>query len=121
MKKISTKVKKCTLTLSSLFLIQTVVPISFAAEWGWGGAARHSTKVIASIIQSLMVVFRGAGVILLAYALFNFILALKNEDSESKVNAASQIALAITCMSMATVLKAILGSVSDTDTSFLDK
>lgn len=120
MKKISKKIKKYMIALSSICLIQMAVPTSFAADWGYGGDPRSSTNVIASIIQSLMVVFRGAGVILLAYALFNFVLALKNEDSESKVNAASQIALAITCMSMATVLKAILGSVSDTDTSFLN-
>lgn len=115
MKKVSKNLRNNALVLSSLFISHTLIPTAFAAPWGAGGDPRASTTVVASIIKALMTVFRDAGVILLAYSLFNLIISIKNEDAESKVNAASQIAVAITCITMSSILQGFLTAMGVTE------
>lgn len=69
-------------------------------------AAEHtinSPQYITILIITLLKVFRGAGILLLVYSIFSIILAIKNEDVESKVNATSQFAVALMLISFGTI------------------
>ena len=90
MKKLRTLKNTCLSFVTSLY-INIISPIqSFAlthAEIASGDVIKLAVKIL-NVITS-------AGIILLAYSVVAFALAMKDENSESKVNATTQIAVAI--------------------------
>lgn len=80
-------------TLASVTIILT--PTAFALT---------SIKYIVEMINLLLGVFRAAGLLLLVYAIFSFILSIKNEDAESKVNAIMHISIAIVLITLSSIL-----------------
>lgn len=98
--------------LRALFLISaisavasTTMPMAFAAN-----ASANANKVVKEIIKicsCLLTVFTGAGVILLVWGVISFILALKDESAEGKVQAITQISLAITLLAFSGILKTL--------------
>lgn len=92
--------RKNILRLLSFSALCTTIP-SMTAH-----AAEHtinSPQYITILIITLLKVFRGAGILLLVYSIFSIILAIKNEDVESKVNATSQFAVALMLISFGTI------------------
>ena len=60
--------------------------------------AAKMTQDIAGIIQQVLSIFQYAGIVLLVYGIFTMIMALKNEDADSKITSATQIGIAIFCI-----------------------
>lgn len=96
--------------LRALFLISaisavasTTTPIAFAAS----ADANEVVKIIIKICSCLLTVFTGAGIILLAWGAVSFVLALKDESAEGKVQAITQISLAITLLAFSGILKTL--------------
>lgn len=81
------------ITLASVTIILT--PTAFALT---------SVTYIIKMIDLLLGVFRAAGLLLLVYAIFSFILSIKNEDAESKVNAIMHISIAIVLITLSSIL-----------------
>ena len=103
--KIAHSVKLRALFLSSAIsaAASTTMPIAFAAS----ADANKVVKEIIKICSCLLTVFTGAGIILLAWGLISFILALKDESAEGKVQAITQISLAITLLAFSGILKTL--------------
>lgn len=78
--------------------------------------ATHSPKIIMKLIAKLLTVFQYAGVVLLAYAVIALILAMKNEDAESKVNAITQVSIAIVLITLSGTVKALMAAAGVTYT-----
>lgn len=105
--KIAHSVKLRALFLSSAIsaAVSTTMPMAFAAN-----ASANANKVVKEIIKicsCLLTVFTGAGVILLVWGVISFILALKDESAEGKVQAITQISLAITLLAFSGILKTL--------------
>lgn len=84
--------------------VSSVLPIANAYE-------TQSVKHIVKLINALLAVFQGAGVILLAYSIIALILAFKDENAEAKVNASTQLGVAVFLVTFSTFLKQIGDSV----------
>lgn len=85
-------------------------PTAFAKE------ATYSPKIIMMLISKLLTVFQSAGALLLAYAMIALILAMKNEDAESKVNAITQISIAIILITISGTVKTLMSAAGVTYT-----
>lgn len=72
--------------------------------------ATHTPPIILKLISKLLTVFEYAGIILLVYAVISLILALKNEDAESKVNAVTQISIAIVLLTLSGTVNTLLSA-----------
>lgn len=72
--------------------------------------ATKTSKKVLLMISKLLSVFTYAGIVLLAYATISLILALKNEDAESKVNAVTQISIAIVLITLSGTVNALLAA-----------
>ena len=97
------KLKKLFIALSSAAMLSiTIVPKAHALK---------SVPKIVEIINALLRVFRGAGIILLAYSVIALILAIKDENADSKVQASMQMAVALVCITLSTIMKALAASV----------
>lgn len=72
----------------------------------------HSLPYIIKIINVLLGVFRGAGLILLAYSVIALILAVKDENVDAKVQASTQIAVALVCITLSSIIRT-LGNAAD--------
>lgn len=72
--------------------------------------ASHTAPKILLLISKLLTVFTYAGILLLAYAVIALILALKNEDAESKINAITQISIAIVLVTLSGTVNALLAA-----------
>lgn len=92
-----TKQNKKQLALATTLASATIIftPTAFALA---------SITYIVEMINLLLGVFRAAGLLLLVYAIFSFILSIKNEDAESKVNAIMHISIAIVLITLSSIL-----------------
>lgn len=72
-----------------------------------GTNSSPSVKKIVEIIKVLLPIFRGAGIVLLAWSAFSLIMAVKDENVESKVHATSQLAVAIVLITFSTLLSTL--------------
>ena len=72
--------------------------------------ANHTAPKVLQMISKLLTVFTYAGVVLLAYAVIALILALKNEDAESKVNAVTQISIATVLITLSGTVNTLLSA-----------
>lgn len=72
----------------------------------------HSLPYVIKIINALLGVFRGAGLILLAYSVITLILAIKDENVDSKVQASTQIAVALVCITFSSIIQALGNAVN---------
>lgn len=72
--------------------------------------ATYSPPIILKLISKLLTVFWYAGLVLLVYAVIALILALKNEDAESKVNAVTQISIAIVLITLSGTVNTLLAA-----------
>lgn len=66
--------------------------------------SEDGVSAIVSLIKVLLTVFEKAGVVLLVYAIGKLVLAMKDENSESKTAAATILAVSIVLVSIETVL-----------------
>ena len=64
---------------------------------------------IFQILQALGAVFAVAGIFLMVYSIFAFIMALKNEDPDAKVTATTQMGIALFCISMDATINILFG------------
>lgn len=71
-------------------------------------AQKTAVGYILLLIDSLMSIFFYAGLVLLVWSVISFIIAFKNEDADSKVQAISQIAVAIVCVTLSGTLNALM-------------
>lgn len=78
--------------------------------------ATYSPKIIMKLIAKLLTVFQYAGILLLVYAVIALILSMKNEDAESKVNAITQISIAIVLITLSGTVKALMNAAGVTYT-----
>jgi hypothetical protein len=103
--KLANSVKLRTLFLSSAIstAVSATMPVAFAAS----ADAQKVVKEIIKICSCLLTVFTGAGIILLVWGVISFILALKDESAEGKVQAITQISLAITLLAFSGILKTL--------------
>lgn len=81
-----------------------LMPTAFAS-------ATHSYPIVLKIIAKLLEVFRYAGIVLLVYAVIALILAFKNEDAESKVNAITQVSIAIVLITLSSIIGSLMTAV----------
>ena len=93
------KFKQTIMALSNTIILSSIIPQACAAL--------KSLPKIIQIINSLLVVFRGAGVILLAYSIISLVLALKDENADAKVQASTQIAVAVVCITLSSIISTI--------------
>ena len=82
-------------TITSMML----APTAFAAQ---------TARKVLLMISKILTVFSYAGILLLVYAVLSLILAFKNEDAESKVNAITQISIAIVLLTLSGTVNALL-------------
>jgi hypothetical protein len=73
--------------------------------------AYTSVQIVVLLINSILGVFFYAGIVLLVYSVVAFILAMKNEDAESKVQAISQISVSIVCMTLSGTIRGLMAAV----------
>lgn len=119
MKKLSF-LKNSMIALSASNPLSAIIPTALAATHGGGGIdaangetvtySAHTLKAVADIvgiIQTLLGVFTGAGMILLAYSIIAFAIAMKDENAESKVNATTQMVVAIVLITFSGTLSII--------------
>lgn len=99
--------KRDILIASATSASMILVPTAFAS---------HTAPIILKLIAKLLTVFWYAGIILLVYAVISLILALKNEDAESKVNAVTQISIAIVLLTLSGTVKTLLSAAGVTAT-----
>lgn len=86
--------------INAVFIYLSISPIAYAAQ-------PASTGIIIKIIKALLGVFQGAGVILLAYSMIALILALKDENVDNKVQATTQIAVSVVCITLPAILETL--------------
>lgn len=96
------------LVMSSATLCGLFAPTAHASDLS-------STDIIFLICASLIDVFFAAGIVLLVWSVVQLILAIKNEDAESKVQASSQIALAITIISFEGIFETLKAAANITE------
>jgi hypothetical protein len=119
---IKKKIQHRLLFLSSLLITCAPIVNVYAAPAAVGspngGPTPTSTTVplnsppyILALISNTLRIFRDAGVILLVYSIFSMILAMRNEDTESKVNASTQLVVAIVCVSFTSIARGIISLV----------
>lgn len=101
-KKLFQKPKNALIALSASSL-PSLIPVAYAAD-----EATNSPPVVLELIQELLGVFQAAGLVLLVYAIIAFVLALKNEDAESKVNAITQLSIAIVLLTLSTTVSELM-------------
>lgn len=90
-------------------IAQIGLPTAFAADTGGGYSSLH---YVVELINTLLKVFNAAGIILLAYSVFALIMAIKDENIESKVHATTQLVVAIVLITFSTILSEI-GAIVD--------
>lgn len=95
------KHKFVTLLMSHLILLTSVTVAN---------AAPASVLIVLKLLGQMIDIFRAAGIILLVYAVIAFILALKNEDAESKVNAIMQMSISIVLITLSSIISPLLSS-----------
>lgn len=105
MQKKKSKLKNILLCTGASAALQSLTPIVYAET---------SVQIIVRLINELLTVFTGAGVLLLLYAIIALILAMKDENAESKVNAISQLGVAIVLITFSTILSQLAQSVGVT-------
>ena len=115
------KLKNILLCASASFVAHAMTPVVFAAKGvpvvpdpdigagsGGGGINKSpSVKEIVKLIGALLPVFRGAGIVLLAWSAFSLVMAIKDENVESKVHATSQLAVAVILVTFTTLLSGL--------------
>lgn len=106
---IKKKIQHRLLFLSSLLI--TCAPIVNAYAAPSTTVPLNSPPYILALISNTLRIFRDAGVILLVYSIFSMILAMRNEDTESKVNASTQLVVAIVCVSFTSITRGIISLV----------
>ena len=104
MKKLRTLINTCLSFVASIWF-NIACPIKAFAE----DVSVDTHNVIASgdvisIAVKILNVITSAGIILLAYSVIAFALAMKDENAESKANATTQIAVAIVMITFAASL-----------------
>lgn len=93
------KIKKTSIALSNaIILFSTIAPQAYALK---------SVPKIVQLINALLGVFRGAGIILLVYSIIVLILAIKDENVDSKVQATTQIAVALVCITLSSIMRSL--------------
>ena len=97
-----TKHKFVTLLMSHLILLTSVTVANAATP--------TSVPIVLKLLGQMIDIFRAAGIILLVYAVIAFILALKNEDAESKVNAIMQMSISIVLITLSSIISPLLSS-----------
>ena len=95
------KHKFVTLLMSHLILLTSVTVAN---------ATPTSVPIVLKLLVQMIDIFRAAGIILLVYAVIAFILALKNEDAESKVNAIMQMSISIVLITLSSIISPLLSS-----------
>lgn len=95
------KHKFVTLLMSHLILLTSVTVAN---------ATPTSVPIVLKLLGKMIDIFRAAGIILLVYAVIAFILALKNEDAESKVNAIMQMSISIVLITLSSIISPLLSS-----------
>lgn len=98
------KHKFVTLFMSHLILL-TSVTVANATP-----TTPTSVPIVLKLLGKMIDIFRAAGIILLVYAVIAFILALKNEDAESKVNAIMQMSISIVLITLSSIISPLLSS-----------
>ena len=73
---------------------------------------QESVKIIVELIGSLLNIFLAAGIVLLAYSTFSLVLAVKDENIESKVQATSQLAVSLVLITFSSLLKGLASVVN---------
>ncbi len=71
---------------------------------------QNSQKAVAQIVALIGVlirIFQAAAGVLLAYGVVALVLAMKDENAEAKVNATTQIGVAITVLGLSTILRGL--------------
>lgn len=120
--------KNSMIALSASNPLSAIMPTAFAVTHGGGGvdaangaggrtisgAQASAVSYIVEIIRTLLGVFTAAGIILLAYSIIAFAIAMKDENSESKVNATSQMVVAIVLITFSGTLAVIAKAVNVT-------
>jgi hypothetical protein len=87
--------------------VSTAIPATAPLAFASSDDAKEIVQIIMKICSCLLTVFTGAGAILLAWGVMSFILALKDESAEGKVQAITQISLAITLLAFSGILKTL--------------
>jgi cellulose biosynthesis protein BcsQ len=96
---VKNKFKKTIMALSNAaMLFITMTPQAYALK---------STDKIVQLINALLRIFRGAGIILLVYSVIALVLAIKDENVDSKVQATTQIAVALVCITLASIMRSL--------------
>lgn len=106
--------KNSMIALSASNPLSTIMPTAFAGGRTISGAQASAVSYIVEIIRTLLGVFTAAGIILLAYSIIAFAIAMKDENSESKVNATSQMVVAIVLITFSGTLAVIAKAVNVT-------
>lgn len=101
-KDINDKKHKFVALLMSHLILLTSVTVA--------NAAPTSVPIILKLLGEMLKIFQAAGFVLLVYAIFTLILALKNEDAESKVNAITQISISIVLITLSSIIEPLLSS-----------
>jgi hypothetical protein len=118
---IKKKIQHRLLFLSSLLITCAPIVNAYAAPARRGGESLNTSTTTTSatgslesppyvltLIYNTLRIFRDAGVILLVYSIFSMILAMRNEDTESKVNASTQLVVAIVCVSFTSIARGLI-------------
>ncbi len=95
--------KRDVLIASTTSASMILTPTAFAE-------ATYTPPIILKLIAKLLTVFWYAGLLLLVYAVISLIIALKNEDAESKVNAVTQISISIVLITLSGTVQTLLNA-----------
>lgn len=101
MTKIQDKLKKVALSASVLSVCGIAAPTAFADE-------TTTNKIVGSIIDVIVDIFKYIGIILLVWSVGMLILAFKNEDADSKSRAIMLLVVSIVLIGIGAFLEPIL-------------
>lgn len=101
MTKIQDKLKKVALSASVLSVCGIAVPVAFADE-------AATDKIVGSIIDVIVDIFKYIGIILLVWSVGMLVLAFKNEDADSKSRAIMLLVVSLVLIGIGAFLTPIL-------------
>ena len=103
MTKIQDKLKKVALCASVLSVCGIAIPTAFADE-------STTDKIVGSIIDVIVDIFKYIGIILLVWSVGMLVLAFKNEDADSKSRAIMLLVVSLVLIGIGAFLEPILSA-----------